>query len=141
MTDSGAPAQVGRPSKSGEGICSADMRIWDLPVECLCRNHLLAEHRELHAVWSIIVNEKSGYSKHPEVMRWRGRLGALWTRHEAQVREMTRRGYRHRSPLDLDAVPRDNICREQTVLVDSIDEQRTILRAKGCSCRMSKRRG
>ncbi|HEX9909194.1 MAG TPA: pyrimidine dimer DNA glycosylase/endonuclease V [Thermoplasmata archaeon] len=58
------------------------MRIWDLPVESLCRNHLLAEHRELHAIWSVIVNQKLGYSRHPEIMRWRGRLVALWRRHE-----------------------------------------------------------
>jgi len=30
------------------------MRIWDLPVKDLCKNHLLGEHRELHAIWSIL---------------------------------------------------------------------------------------
>ena len=115
------------------------MRIWDIPVECLCRNHLLAEHRELHAVWSVIVNEKRGYSRHPEVMRWRGRLGALWRRHEAQVAEMTSRGYAHRSPLDLSATPRRHRGGKQTVLVDSLETQRKKLRAKGCSCRSPER--
>jgi hypothetical protein len=110
------------------------MRIWDLPVECLCRNHLLAEHRELHAIWSVIINDRRGYSKHPEVTRWRGRLGALWSRHEEQVAEMTRRGYSHRSPLNPRSVPAEHRGKEQTVLIDSTEDQRTMLRAKGCSC-------
>jgi len=111
------------------------MRIWDIPVECLCRNHLLAEHRELHAIWSVIINDRRGYSKHPEVMRWRERLVALWKRHEEQAKEMTRRGYAHMSPLNLRSVPRKHRGKTQTVLIDSIEDQRSILRAKGCSCR------
>ena len=30
------------------------MRIWDIPTKKLCDQHLLGEHRELHAKWSII---------------------------------------------------------------------------------------
>ena len=48
------------------------MRIWDVPVGCLCRMHLLGEHRELHAVWNIITLGKRGYSTHPETKRWIG---------------------------------------------------------------------
>ncbi len=33
------------------------MRIWDIPPKLLCRNHLLGEHRELHAIWSILTQE------------------------------------------------------------------------------------
>lgn len=75
------------------------MRIWDIPPKRLCRNHLLGEHRELHAIWSVIVNGKKGYARHPETLRWKGRLKALYGRHEALVVEMSTRGYRHRSPL------------------------------------------
>jgi hypothetical protein len=60
----------------------------------------LVEHRELHAVWAIITHERKGYATHPEVMRWRGRLHALYASHEALVSEMAARGYRHSSPLD-----------------------------------------
>lgn len=35
------------------------MRIWDLSPKRLCRNHLLGEHRELHAIWA---GGKKGYS-------------------------------------------------------------------------------
>jgi len=50
------------------------MRIWDIAPEKLCRNHLLGEHRELHAVWAILTKDKKGYSRHPEVLRWKGKL-------------------------------------------------------------------
>ena len=48
------------------------MRIWDISSKNLCRKHLIAEHEELHSLWSIIINNKRGYSKHPETSRWRG---------------------------------------------------------------------
>lgn len=115
------------------------MRVWDLPVECLCRNHLLAEHRELHAVWSIIIKDKAGYAKHPEVMRWRGKLGALWGRHELQRREMLRRGYRHRSPLYLNVIPKRHSGRIQKALLEPLGVQRKKLREKGCECRVCSR--
>jgi len=113
------------------------MRIWEIPVECLCRNHLLAEHRELHAIWNIIINDKHGYSRHPEVMRWRGRLAALWERHEKQRAEMVARGYAHRSPLDQEAIPRRHRGREPAIMLDSLEDQRKMLRDKGCSCNIS----
>lgn len=111
------------------------MRVWDLPVACLCRNHLLAEHRELHAIWNIILGNKRGYASHPEVARWRGRLLALWLRHEEQVREMARRGYAHRSPLERGAVPEGHRGTRQPFLLEPLREQRLKLRLKGCQCR------
>ena len=75
------------------------MRIWDISPKRLCRNHLLGEHRELHAIWSVLVNGKKGYAHHPETLRWRGKLKALYGRHDALVQEMAVRGYQHRSPL------------------------------------------
>jgi hypothetical protein len=108
------------------------MRIWDLEVDRLCRVHLLAEHRELHGLWNILVHDKRGYRNHPETRRWDGRLAALYRRHEDEVREMRRRGWGHRSPLDegLAAGTAD----VQTELVDTIPEQVANLRAKGCAC-------
>jgi len=46
------------------------MRIWDLSPKKLCRAHLLGEHRELHAIWSVLVNGKKGYARHPETWAW-----------------------------------------------------------------------
>lgn len=34
------------------------MRIWDIHPSLLCRKHLLGEHRELHAIWSILIYKK-----------------------------------------------------------------------------------
>jgi hypothetical protein len=69
------------------------LRIWDLSPKKLCRQHLLGEHRELHAIWSILTKNKKGYSKHPEVLRWKGKLKALYLRYERLVTEMGERGY------------------------------------------------
>jgi hypothetical protein len=107
------------------------VRIWDLDPAVLCDRHLLGEHRELHAVWAILTTGKRGYSRHPETLRWRGRLAALHARHEAQVAEMRRRGFRHASPLD---------CRlatgaaRQTELVGPVEAQLERLASRGCGC-------
>ncbi len=107
------------------------MRIWDVPPEKLCRNHLLGEHSELHAVWSILTQGKKGYANHPEVLRWKGKLKALYRKHEQIVAEMQRRGYRHRSPLDPALATG---AAHQDELVDSLEKQAQILRQKGCGC-------
>ena len=109
------------------------MRIWDLPPEVLCRQHLLGEHRELHAVWNVLTLGKQGYAKHPETLRWQGKQAALYARHEALVAEMGRRGYNHGSPLDGSLAIGDV---EQLTFVDTPDEQVRLLRAKGCDCKV-----
>ncbi len=107
------------------------MRIWDIDVSRLCRKHLMAEHAEIHAAWSIITNEKKGYGQHPEVARWRGRLLALYRRHEAVAGEMYGRGYDHRSDLQARLATGAGV---QDAYVDPPDEQERILLAKGCGC-------
>lgn len=107
------------------------MRIWDLPPSLLCRQHLLGEHRELHALWTILTEGKAGYARHPETVRWRGKLAALYQRHEELVAEMDRRGYRHESPLDASFSTGERV---QNRYVDSPAEQRGILSRKGCDC-------
>jgi hypothetical protein len=107
------------------------MRIWDVPVDRLCRNHLLGEHRELHAVWNIITLGKKGYATHPETRRWVGKLGALYLRHDQQAREIARRGWRHESPLD-EALAQGS--KRQDTFVTDIEEQRQILVGRGCGC-------
>ncbi len=107
------------------------MRIWDLPPAVLCRQHLLGEHRELHGLWRILTLDKQGYARHPETRRWVGKLRALYDRHDAQVTEMERRGYRHGSPLDPLLATGGAV---QDEFVDSPGRQRELLRAKGCDC-------
>lgn len=76
------------------------MRIWDIDPGFLNDKSLLGEHRELHGMVSIIVNNKKGYSRHPETLRWIDHLGGLVVRHDLLVAEMTLRGFNHKSPLD-----------------------------------------
>ena len=75
---------------------------------------------------------KRGYAHHPETLRWRDRLAALYARHDAQVAEMSRRGFRHASPLDPRLATGDA---EQTELVDSVRAQRERLARHPCDCR------
>jgi hypothetical protein len=109
------------------------VRIWDLPVTELCRTHLLGEHRELHGLRNVLTQGKRGYASHPEARRWRGKLHALYLRHEALVVDLGRRGYRHASALDATLGIGSSI---QDEYVDTPDEQRAILRAKGCDCQV-----
>lgn len=109
------------------------MRIWDLEPARLCRQHLLGEHRELHALWVILTKEKKGFARHPETARWRGKLKALYQRHQALVVEMARRGYRHQTPLPTEEAVG---LAEQKEYKDTPAEQARILRNKGCGCRV-----
>jgi hypothetical protein len=107
------------------------MRVWDVPASELCRKHLLGEHRELHGLWNILLLGKKGYSRHPETLRWDGKLGALRIRHQELVAEMRRRGYRHNSPLPAPP-PGHSIL--QFELINTMDEQRYLLSQKDCEC-------
>lgn len=74
------------------------MRVWDINPGYLNNASLLGEHREVHAIFSIVLNGKKGYSSHPETLRWGSCLGALLIHHELLVSEMLLRGFSHRSP-------------------------------------------
>lgn len=113
-------------------ICyNTAVRIWDVDASILCRVHLLGEHRELHALWNILTENKKGYSSHPETKRWIGKLKALYLRHEEEVSEMEKRGYRHLSPLDKEKASGSSV---QDEYINTIDEQKALLKQKPCSC-------
>jgi hypothetical protein len=96
----------------------------------------LGEHRELHAIWSILINNKKGYSKHPETLRWKGKLAALYFRHEALVKEFNSRGFKHSSPLDKNLASGLTL---QDAYVNTLAEQLRILRQKGCACKVDQK--
>ncbi|MDZ7860908.1 MAG: DUF1722 domain-containing protein [Candidatus Krumholzibacteriota bacterium] len=102
------------------------MRIWDINPGYLNRQSLLGEHRELHAVVSIVRNNKKGYSKHPETLRWIGYGWALKQRHKLIVAEMNLRGYVDRSPVNL----RSKKNQWPAVFIDSPASQLSILSKK-----------
>ena len=107
------------------------MRVWDVDPPCLCRRHLLGEHGEVHAVWSVLTQGKRGYADHPETNRWRGKLAALYKRHSLIAREMTRRGYRHKTPLDASLANGDET---QDTFVTPPEDQMRLLSEKPCEC-------
>ena len=102
------------------------MRIWDVNPGYLNRQSLLGEHRELHGIVSIVRNNKKGYSKHPETLRWVGYGWALKQRHKLIVAEMNLRGYIDRSPVTLRS--KKNLW--PTVFIDSPASQLSILSKK-----------
>jgi hypothetical protein len=109
------------------------MRIWDISPNLLCRNHLLGEHRELHAMWTVITEKKKGYSLHPETLRWHGKLKAMYLRHELLVDEMNSRGYNHKSPLDKRKATGKPV---QDIFIDVPSVQIKILKSKNCECKI-----
>lgn len=107
------------------------MRIWDIEVSKLCSGHLLGEHAELHGLWNILACGKKGYSKHPEALRWKGKQKALYLRHESLVKEIGKRGFKHASPLDKAQATGKAV---QDEFLQSLQEQKEILKKKGCKC-------
>ena len=81
------------------------MRIWDIHPGYLNDLSLLGEHRELHGIVSIITNNKQGYSRHPETLRWKGSGWALARRHKILSAEMAFRGFVDKTPVRLRTNP------------------------------------
>lgn len=102
------------------------MRIWDVDPGYLARQQLLGEHRELHGLANILIHHKKGYSRHPETLRWVGRLPALALRHRQLACEMVLRGYHDRSPLEAD----DSEVRWPDIWIDPPYRQFELLRGK-----------
>jgi len=114
------------------------MRIWDLHPSKLCRVHLFGEHNELHIMWRTITEGRKGWANHPETNRWRGKLKALFKRHELLVDEMCARGYSgHKSELDVALADDKDV---QDEFLCSKEEQEEMLLAKSrdpetrCDC-------
>jgi len=101
------------------------MRVWDVNPGYLKRQSLLAEHREIHAVFVVITAGKKGYARHPETLRWYDKLAALKKRHDLLVSEMTLRGYGHYTPMEDETGEK-----EQKAYVDIPSRQFDILRGK-----------
>jgi hypothetical protein len=73
-------------------------------VSLLNRRRLLGEHVELHVLVNTVINKRNGrtdigWVNHPETSRYENHLGMLYDRHEQQIQEMNRRGYKHKSQL------------------------------------------
>ena len=73
------------------------MRRWMLPTAGMCRKHLLGEHVELHMLLGSMRRGKNieGFLSGGLVDPQR-----IFARHQELVAEMTRRGFKHNSPID-----------------------------------------
>jgi hypothetical protein len=84
-------------------------------------------------MWRIITENKKEHSKHPETLRWNGKLKAMYLRHELLVNEMNFSEYYHKSPLDKrKATGKSN----QDVFIDDPLKQITILKNKKYDCKI-----
>ena len=72
------------------------MRMWNVPVEQMCRKHLMGEHVETHMFVGTMNAAKSlkGYIDKGLI-----EVDLLESRHEELAKEIERRGYNHNSPL------------------------------------------
>ena len=114
-----------------------DVRIWDLPARILCNKHLLKEHRDLHHIFTILVEAQRDYLSYPEIKRWKGNLDLLMDRHSGQVKEMLERGFKHNTTMTLNLENEKNHHHKMRSLhlIDSIDTQKSLLKSDNCKCK------
>lgn len=72
------------------------MRMWMVPPQIMCRQHLLGEHVELHMFVGSI---KKGTSLNGYIKNGLVETHNIKSRHKKLVREMKSRGMKHSSPL------------------------------------------
>lgn len=104
------------------------MRIWFVSVSELDDRHLLGEHVELHVMANALIRGGGGWYNHPATQMFRGKLGALYRRHEQQVAEMRRRGFTgHRTPFPVHMIPPDEMDAEVEITPAMIERDRADL--------------
>ncbi len=104
------------------------MRIWFVPVEELDDRHLLGEHLELHIMANALIRGGGGWYNHPATRMFRGKLGALYRRHEQQVAEMRHRGFTgHKTPFPVESIPPEEMEAQIEVTPEMLAQDRADL--------------
>ena len=106
------------------------MRMWMIPPEYLCRQHLLAEHSECHYAKMMVEGERKTCGRRD--LDWYKDHGfieiqSIKSRHDALVEEMLRRGYKHHTPMEFETNIRNlpvDIDRSYDDLIDRCSECR-----------------
>ena len=111
-----------------EGKGENNMRMWMVDPRIMCRQHLLGEHLENHMFVRHLVDGKGidGYLRNNCL-----EVRSLYPRHNDLVYEMTARGYKHKSPFDLETTEMisDNYSDEQlNVRIDKEEALKELLR-------------
>lgn len=73
-------------------------RMWMTDPSIMCRNHILGEHKEIHQLLGSLRKKYNiqGYINHNCI-----EITSIKARHDALVNEMKKRGYNHRSPINI----------------------------------------
>lgn len=100
------------------------MRMWGLPVDLMCNMHLIGEHNEMHGFIGCI-NASIGIDGY--VVRGLVDIRLLEQRHNELATEMSRRGFRHLSPLHRDRLLRvQELIKARPDLVRDIDKRASL---------------
>lgn len=87
------------------------MRIWYVDFAELDNQRVVAQHSEVHAIWTLVTKRGHGWKEYGKPEH---RL-ALWEVHERSVEEMHTRGYHgHQTPIDRPEI----VVSQQPVTVD-----------------------
>lgn len=78
------------------------MRMWNVQPKVMCRKHLLGEHVEMHMFAGTLAK---GISIQGYLDKGLVNTGEIKTRHDLLAKEMTKRGYNHKSPLEQPSTP------------------------------------
>ncbi|MFW9872031.1 MAG: pyrimidine dimer DNA glycosylase/endonuclease V [Candidatus Thorarchaeota archaeon] len=78
------------------------MRNWNIKPSCLCRKHLIGEHGEIHKA----VGNLKHSGKWTKNLTNKGFLEPqnFLKRHNLIAKEMIKRGYNHKSPLEIEGL-------------------------------------
>lgn len=79
------------------------MRMWMLPPEKMCRQHLLGEHLECHMIAGGVMKDQWATLR-GLAQNFLIELDALESRHDALAHEMTKRGYKHNAGIGSDTL-------------------------------------
>ena len=86
------------------------LRMWMISPKMMCNQHLLGEHRELHALVGTLLKGTNiqGYIDNNLV-----EIQSIAERHTTLVKEMIVRGYKHRSPIVESQIVFEHLTNEQ----------------------------
>lgn len=73
------------------------MRMWNVPTNIMCREHLLGEHLEMHMFLGSI---KKGINLKGYIDGNMVEVHNIKYRHDELVREMNKRGYKHQTEME-----------------------------------------
>lgn len=110
------------------------MRIWhEQLIPKLCQKHLCAMWREGLGAYSIITENKKGYSNHPAVKEFKNAPEKLLIRLHKVRNEMLNRGY---EPKMIDGYSLSKSLNETIEEWQPLEQQIEILKSKKCKCNL-----